>query len=86
MRWPRRPSTRRADLLAAASDQLNAARAGAAELAWRAAAAVCVGTGARAVLLDQHGQRLAREAAFLLVFGSRPAMRDVLLGHLAPPD
>jgi alkylation response protein AidB-like acyl-CoA dehydrogenase len=82
----RAATARRADLLAAPPDQLNAARAGASDLAWRAAGAVCVATGAPAVLLDQHGQRLAREAAFLLVFGSRPQMRDVLLGHLAPAD
>jgi hypothetical protein len=72
----------RTALLAATAAQLNGARAAAAELAWRAAGAVCVGTGARSVLLDQHGQRLAREATFLLVFGSRPAMRHALLAQL----
>ncbi len=72
------------DLLAADPDQQNVARAAASDLAWRAAGAVCAGGGARSVLRDQHGQRLAREAVFLLVFGSRPAMRDALLGRLAP--
>jgi hypothetical protein len=36
------------------------------------------------VLLDQHAQRLAREAIFLLVFGSRPVIRDALLARLMP--
>jgi hypothetical protein len=59
------------------------ARADASALAWRAAGAVTAAGGARSVLLDQHAQRLGREAIFLLVFGSRPAMRDALLGRLA---
>lgn len=61
-----------------------AARAAASELAWRAAAMLTIGTGARAVLRDDHAQRLVREAAFLLVFGSRPAIRDALLDRLTP--
>ena len=36
----------------------------------------------RSVLRDQHAQRLAREALFLLVFGTRPVIRDALLGTL----
>ena len=61
---------------------LPAARAAAAELALRAAAALTVSAGSRSVLRDQHPQRLVREAAFLLVFGSRPAIRDNLLERL----
>ena len=41
-----------------------------------------VRTGSRAVLAGNHAQRLYREAGFLLVFGSRPAIRDELLGLL----
>jgi hypothetical protein len=42
-----------------------------------------VTNGARAVLLDEHAQRLAREALFLLVFGSRSSIRSALLERLA---
>jgi hypothetical protein len=30
-------------------------------------------------MVDQHVQRLVREALFLLVFGSRPAIKSALL-------
>jgi len=81
----------RAALLAAAAAAdagpaaAAAARADAADLALRASASLVVRTGSRAVLLDQHAQRLAREAIFLLVFGSRPIIRDALLTRLLPP-
>jgi len=58
------------------------ARAAASELAVRAAAALAVGDGSRAVTVDQHAQRLAREALFLLVFGSRPGIKSALLRRL----
>jgi alkylation response protein AidB-like acyl-CoA dehydrogenase len=58
------------------------ARAAASELAMRAASALAVTTGSRAVLADQHAQRLVREAAFLLVFGSRLPIREALLRRL----
>ena len=58
---------------------LPAARAAAAELAFRASGALVTAAGSRSILAGQHPQRLAREALFLLVFGSRPAIRD----HLA---
>ncbi len=61
---------------------IGPARARATDLALRASAAVAVRTGSRAVLMDQHAQRLVREATFLLVFGSRPPMRDALLDRL----
>ena len=35
-----------------------------------------------AVAVDQHAQRLAREAVFLLVFGSRPGIKSALLRRL----
>jgi alkylation response protein AidB-like acyl-CoA dehydrogenase len=67
---------------AAGSDEMPAARAAASELCWRAAAQLLVTTGGRSVLTDQHAQRLAREAMFLLVFGSRPSIKAALLHRL----
>ncbi|HYM51097.1 MAG TPA: acyl-CoA dehydrogenase family protein [Candidatus Limnocylindrales bacterium] len=59
------------------------ARAGAAEFALRASGRLMVSTGSRSVLLDQHPQRLAREALFFLVYGSRPQVKAALLERLA---
>jgi hypothetical protein len=81
------------DELAGCRDQLDAAitvdatamaeaRAAASELAVRAAAALAVRDGSRSVSVDQHAQRLAREALFLLVFGSRPGIKSALLRRL----
>lgn len=70
---------RRTALLAAGRDDLPAARAAASDLALRAASRLVVGAGARSVLAGAAPQRLLREAAFLLVFGSRPAIRAELL-------
>jgi alkylation response protein AidB-like acyl-CoA dehydrogenase len=67
----------------ASPDEMPAARAQASELAARAATALVVHTGSRSILRDQHPQRLAREAMFLLVFGSRPAIREQLLTRLS---
>lgn len=75
-------ATARVGLLAADPQTTPAARAAASALALRATAALAVHTGARAVLRGEHAQRLLREAAFLLVFGNRPAIRDALLTHL----
>jgi alkylation response protein AidB-like acyl-CoA dehydrogenase len=73
----------RAALLAADGAAVAAARADASALALRATATLAAHTGSRAVLRDSHVQRLVREAAFLLVFGSRPAIRAALLAKLA---
>jgi alkylation response protein AidB-like acyl-CoA dehydrogenase len=62
---------------------LPAARAAASELALRAASTLSVAAGARGILAGQAAQRLLREAAFLLVFGSRPAIRTHLLESVA---
>jgi alkylation response protein AidB-like acyl-CoA dehydrogenase len=78
------------DEVAAARDALDqasgaampAARAAACELALRASAALIVTQGSSAILLDQDAQRLAREALFLLVFGSRRAIKQSLSGLL----
>jgi alkylation response protein AidB-like acyl-CoA dehydrogenase len=62
----------------ATPEQLPAARAAASELAWRAAGSYAVSAGAVATLAGSPAERLVREAAFLLVFGSRPAIRTRL--------
>jgi alkylation response protein AidB-like acyl-CoA dehydrogenase len=83
------------DQVAACREQMDAAlqagpgpmagaRAAASELALRAAAALAVRDGANAVSTDSHAQRLAREAVFLLVFGSRPGIKSALLERLVP--
>jgi alkylation response protein AidB-like acyl-CoA dehydrogenase len=58
--------------------EMASARANACEVAMRCAAALVVHTGSRAAVAGTHAERLIREAAFLLVFGSRPAIRDAL--------
>jgi len=69
--------------LAATGDEtIQAARAAASELAVRAAAALAVYEGSRSITAGAHAQRLAREATFLLVFGSRPGIRADLLRRL----
>lgn len=69
-------------LAAAGPDDMPGAKAAAAALAHRAAAALVVRTGSRALLREEQADRLAREAMFLLVFGSRPRIRSALLDEL----
>ncbi|HUP86699.1 MAG TPA: acyl-CoA dehydrogenase family protein [Acidimicrobiales bacterium] len=69
---------RRAAIDAADADEMAAERARTSELAFRAAGALVVHAGSRAVRSDDHAQRLLREAMFLLVFGSRPMIKDEL--------
>lgn len=66
-------------------EAMPAARAAASELAVRAAAALAVSSGASAALAGSAAERLTREALFLLVFGSRPAIKAALLDRLAGP-
>jgi hypothetical protein len=40
--------------------------------------------GSRSILLEEHAQRLAREALFTLVFASREGIRRSLLARLTP--
>jgi alkylation response protein AidB-like acyl-CoA dehydrogenase len=61
---------------------MPAARSAAAEFAFRAAGAAVATAGSRGILAGQHPQRLAREAQFLLVFGSRPAIKENLVSLL----
>ena len=72
----------RARLDTAGPAGLPAARAAAAALAHRAAGALVAATGSAAVRTGSAAERTAREAAFLLVFGSRPAIRSALLERL----
>lgn len=58
------------------------ARAGAAGFAMRAATALVANQGSRSVVVANHAERLLREAAVLLVFGSRPNIRRALLANL----
>jgi alkylation response protein AidB-like acyl-CoA dehydrogenase len=69
----------RARLDEAGPQDLPAARAAAAELAYRGAGTLTALAGSQSVLFGQHPQRLVREALFLLVFGSRPAIKSSLV-------
>lgn len=66
-------------LAAAGPDSIFAARAAASALAVRAAHALAVHRGSRAALRGDVAERLTREAAVLLVFGSRPGIKAALL-------
>jgi alkylation response protein AidB-like acyl-CoA dehydrogenase len=72
----------RAALDVASTEALPHARAAACELALRAANALTVAHGSRAILAGEHAERLAREALFLSVFGSRPPIKADLLRRL----
>jgi alkylation response protein AidB-like acyl-CoA dehydrogenase len=65
---------------------IAAARAAAGELAQRAAAVLMTTEGSRSLLVTEHGQRLAREAMFMLVYALRPASRAALLARLGVPE
>ena len=73
------------DAVTASPDAMAQARAAACELAVRAAAALAVRDGSRSATVGQHPPRLAREALFLLVFGSRPPIKQALAGLLSGP-
>jgi alkylation response protein AidB-like acyl-CoA dehydrogenase len=75
----------RKGLDAADTISMPAARAVAAELAFRAAGALAVAAGSLSIMVGQHPQRLPREALFLLVFGSRPAIKKHLTSMLTAP-
>jgi alkylation response protein AidB-like acyl-CoA dehydrogenase len=75
-------AARRAELGRLDPETIEAARAAAGELALRAAAALVTQRGSRSLLVDDHAQRLAREALFALVYALRPGSRDSLLARL----
>jgi alkylation response protein AidB-like acyl-CoA dehydrogenase len=62
---------------------LPAARAVAAELAYRSAGALVVAAGSTGILARQHAQRLVREATFTLVVAGRPQIKGCLLEVLS---
>ena len=70
------------DAITAGTEAMAEARAAASELAVRATAALAVRDGSRSIMADTHPPRLAREALFLLVFGSRPPIKSALLRQL----
>lgn len=72
----------RAELDGAPASAMPAARARASEFAVRAAHALAVAQGSGSALAGHAAERLTREAAFLLVFGSRPTIKAALLARL----
>ena len=64
------------------TEHMPAARAAASAFAVRVATALVVTRGSGAALAGDHGERLAREASFTLVFGSRPAIKAALSDRL----
>ena len=72
----------RTDLDAASVEGMPVARGRLGVLTVRMTAALVAKTGGRSVLADQHGQRLAREAIFLLIQGQTPEIRDAQLANL----
>lgn len=72
----------RAALAAGDAETMPDARAGAAELALRSAAALMCASGSSSLRRDRHPQRLAREALFLSVFAARSPIREAFLARL----
>ena len=62
-------------------ETIEAARGSAGELALRAAAALVTQRGSRSLLVDDHAQRLVREALFVLVYALRPGSRESVLAR-----
>ncbi len=60
----------------AGTDELASARADLSTLTVRMTAALVAGEGGRAVMADHHGQRLAREAIFLMIQGQTAAIKQ----------
>jgi alkylation response protein AidB-like acyl-CoA dehydrogenase len=77
---------RRAELDTAGEEGMQVARARASEFAVRAAHALAVQRGARSAIAGDVAERLSREAAFLLVFGSRAGIKETLLRELGASE
>lgn len=77
---------RRTALDHADGTSMSGARAAASELAVRAAHALAVHRGSSSVLVGDVAERCQREAALLLTFGSRPAIRSALRGSLGASE
>jgi alkylation response protein AidB-like acyl-CoA dehydrogenase len=73
---------RRSALDRSSAETMPEERARASELAVRAATALVVAGGGRAIAMDHQAQRLAREAIFLLVFGQTAAIKAAQLHRL----
>jgi alkylation response protein AidB-like acyl-CoA dehydrogenase len=71
-------AVRRAALDDADPAAMPGARAAASAFAFQAAGVLVAAAGSHAIVAGEHPQRLAREALFLLVFGSRPAIKEQL--------
>jgi alkylation response protein AidB-like acyl-CoA dehydrogenase len=69
----------RDDLDAFETKDVAVSRARAAELAVRASHVLAVSRGSRSAIFGDIAERTTREAALLLVFASRPAIKDALL-------
>jgi hypothetical protein len=69
----------REDLDAFETIDIAFARARATELAVRAAHVLAISRGSRSAIAGDIAERTNREAALLLVFASRPAIKDALL-------
>jgi alkylation response protein AidB-like acyl-CoA dehydrogenase len=69
----------RLDAALESPDDMSAARAAAAELAYRLAGATVAALGSTSILLSHHAQRLAREALFVLVTATRDEIRANLV-------
>ncbi|HVL04924.1 MAG TPA: acyl-CoA dehydrogenase family protein [Acidimicrobiales bacterium] len=80
----RRRSYAMADAAEPHVDALVEARAHSLELAVRAATALVVATGGRAMSVGHPAQRLLREAAFFTIHAQTPALRQATLDQLAP--
>lgn len=71
-------------LVEATPESVAGARGEAGLLAVRAASALAAAGGSRSLLLEEHAQRLWREALFALVYALRAETRAALLAQLAP--
>lgn len=69
----------RDDLDAYETKDIYASRARAAELAVRAAHVLAISRGSQSAITGDIAERTTREAALLLVFASRPAIKEALL-------
>lgn len=72
----------RAELDAATVDELPEARGRVSALTARITTSLVASIGGRSVVADHHGQRLAREALFLLIQGQTPEIKRSLLRNL----
>lgn len=72
----------REELDLAGAEEIHEARARVSALAVRCAHVLAVSTGSRAAIAGEVAERTTREAALLLVFASRPAIKQALLDRL----